>query len=203
MRLIKGLQGLKSYRNATRALLVWWFQGKDNEFHHLEHSPQTPVSLRSVFPDDWSRILGLQFLMSDYSDESDDETSGIRSTNENSDDAPHHTERDVGQSVPSDKDTESFYTPDQSSGFRTPDNYFVHDQMNPELLQACMVATHSCMADGDEYVSDPSVLEPSLRTKCDEDAVTYRYSSGPIPEHYHYHVANPVSYTHLTLPTKA
>ena len=56
VRLIKGINGIKSYRNATRALLVWWLQGKDNEFHHLEHSPQTPVSLRSVFPDDWSRI---------------------------------------------------------------------------------------------------------------------------------------------------
>ena len=194
VRLIKGLHSLKPYNNATRAMIIWWKQGNDHEFFHLDHDPHQTVSLRHHFPDDWTQILGIQFLMSDYDDESDQEkTPGLAKEK-----TVPESESGKGESLPmarsseprdiSTPGTSDFATPEGTSGYQTPLNCFIHEDMNPELLQACLIATKACMADVDEYVPDNSE-EDCDKMLYDHWTCTNK-DNWEVQEYYNYVTAN-------------
>jgi hypothetical protein len=155
-RIFKGCSVLKAMPFHQRCVLIWWRPDSPTLINSYEYSPSVNLNLRQLFPTDWSLIQGVLFYFNDSADEDDD------AVVDHPDDPAEIPVIDESRIETETSDATEYHDADSFSSAVS--NFFVHDQMNPELLSACQEATAAVYADTDKYVAESSdeESEPSI-----------------------------------------
>jgi hypothetical protein len=144
IRMFKSTAALQAMPNYLNCTLVWWRPKQEDQFDVYHFDPRLRLSIKRLFPDFWSELCGLQFL---YDQQIDDDEC-------NPDEEPDTDGKAEEHELTSNsfKDCESISEIEiaDDDSFATAESYFLHDQMDPELLKACQTATAAVFADADE-----------------------------------------------------
>ena len=171
--LFKGTPVLHPRDHYDWSHVFYWPDSIAEEPLEYEGSPKHACSTKSLLieagsRDDWRKIKGIQFLM-----KRDEDPMTVISVETTESKCRHHKQKDhdhdeddeekppelIQESDSEDESVPPGPSPttestSQADSFETAHSelYFVHEKMNPELLEACRIATQACMQDADEFV---------------------------------------------------